>query len=356
MGVNILKSVKSKILYEVVLIRLILIVLLVLYHAFAMYNGAWKMPEGIHEVKAYWWIASFAYSFMLEAFVFVSGYVYGYQVRTKYNCVVDFNTTVLRKAKRLLIPSITFSILYFICFNLDKDINIGRLVYNILNGEGHMWFLPMLFWCFVMLFLVEKFHISSKYAFPLAILMAVCSFLPLPFRISSAAYYFLFFYCGYLIQSNDIQLGKFYKGRNVVMFGVLFLSAFISLKLLLDNSAVIVFSQQSIFHKAVYLASSRVCSIVYATLGLIFIYLFIEWLISVKSIVVSDKLVVFSTYCFGVYIYQQFILKMLINNSSIVSSCGSYWLPWTAFAIALCVSIILTLLTLRTKLGRFLLG
>ena len=116
---------KRAILYDVVVIRLILIVLLVLYHSFAIYNGAWSIPEGIHEVKSYWWLASFAYSFMLEAFVFISGYVWGYQVRTKYDGIVDFNTTVVKKAKRLLIPSVIFSFIYLICFNWNNSMTWG---------------------------------------------------------------------------------------------------------------------------------------------------------------------------------------------------------------------------------------
>ena len=106
----------KKILDNVVIIRLLLIVLLVLFHAFAIYNGAWEMPLGITSVKPYWFIASISYSFMLESFVFISGYVFGYQTRVKYSSGMPLNSCLLKKAKRLLIPRIVFSILYIIFF------------------------------------------------------------------------------------------------------------------------------------------------------------------------------------------------------------------------------------------------
>lgn len=74
---------EKKLLTNVAVIRPILIVLLVFYHAFAPYSGAWEPIEGFPEIPAYWWLDWLSYAFMLEMFVFVSGYVFGYQVRTK---------------------------------------------------------------------------------------------------------------------------------------------------------------------------------------------------------------------------------------------------------------------------------
>jgi len=68
---------------DAAIIRIILVVLLVLYHAFAPFSGAWSPIEGYEEVAAYWWLDKLSYAFMLETFVFVSGYVFGYQVRMK---------------------------------------------------------------------------------------------------------------------------------------------------------------------------------------------------------------------------------------------------------------------------------
>lgn len=61
-----------------------------------------------------------------------------------------------------------------------------------------------------------------------------------------------------------------------------------------------------------------------------------------------------SNCCFGVYIFQQFVLKLL--NQSILPFCiDAYLYPWIAFIITLCISLILTILIRTTKLGRQLL-
>lgn len=60
--------------------------------------------------------------------------------------------------------------------------------------------------------------------------------------------------------------------------------------------------------------------------------------------------------CFGVYIFQQFILKYIVYNGAIISLLGSYWLPWVAFVITLLLSVVLSWGLLKTKVGRFLIG
>lgn len=81
-GDGILKSIEfvkeKKILEDVVFMRVVLIVLLVLYHSFAIFNGAWEKLADYPDIPAYWWIATSSYAFMLEAFVFISGYVFGH--------------------------------------------------------------------------------------------------------------------------------------------------------------------------------------------------------------------------------------------------------------------------------------
>lgn len=65
---------------EVSFIRPILIVLLILVHCFTVFNGGWPPFEGYQACTGYKWLSRTCYSFMLETFVFVSGYVYAYQV------------------------------------------------------------------------------------------------------------------------------------------------------------------------------------------------------------------------------------------------------------------------------------
>ena len=347
---------QKKILNDVVVIRLLLIILLVLYHAFAIYNGAWQMPEGIYDVESYWWIASFSYSFMLEAFVFVSGYVFGFQVREKYQGKKGFDVCVMKKAKRLLVPSVVFSILYYLCFNIGNDISWGGQVYNIINGEGHMWFLPMLFWCFVALFIVERLHIPVRYVFVLAVIASIFSLLTLPLRISSAAYYFIFFYTGYYIMRNGINISKILNKRYIIALGSLYLLVFVLNNVLLNKEWAFSFAQESMSYRLMYHLIGRVCKLIYASFGVAFIYVLINYLLDKKVIAVTPRMIKLSSYCFGVYIFQQFILMPFVHNSEITALFGTYWLPWVAFIIALMLSVIITHLLFKNPVGRFLIG
>ena len=346
----------KKILQDVVCIRLLLILLLVLYHSFAMYCDSWAMPEGIHDIKAYWWIGTFSYSFLLESFVFISGYVFGYQVREKFNGCIDLYNTIISKARRLLIPSVLFSSIYLLCFNLGDAISPIKQVYNVINGEGHMWYLPMLFWCFVAIFIVEKLRIPSRYIILLASLASVFSLFTLPFRLSSAAYYFIFFYIGYLIQSDDIYAKSKIKIKSGFILLFLFLLVFVLNKIVLTDKSVLSFAEQSMMNKLILSLAMRVSKLLLSALGLASVYSFVNLMLNRGCIIVNKAMIQLSGYCFGVYICQQFILKYFMYNASVIYLFGSYWLPWVAFVVALLVSIILTWAILKIHIARFLVG
>ena len=103
---------------DVCYIRLLLIVLLVIYHAFAIHSGAWN-PIG-EQIALYGWLDKFAYSFMLECFVFISGYVYGMQVRNGKE--IKLLPEVKRKAKRLWTSVVSSdAVLVFYVYHNSRD-------------------------------------------------------------------------------------------------------------------------------------------------------------------------------------------------------------------------------------------
>lgn len=64
---------------EVTLMRTILALLIVFMHAFTCYQGGWAQPEGYVDIPVYKWIACTSFAFTLEAFVFISGYLFAFQ-------------------------------------------------------------------------------------------------------------------------------------------------------------------------------------------------------------------------------------------------------------------------------------
>lgn len=145
---------------EVTLMRCILAILIVFMHAFTCYNHSWRAPEGFIDIPAYKWLTRISFAFTLEAFVFISGYLFAFQ-RITLDSKTSFVPLVANKLKRLMLPSIIFSAAYFSIFYQYKG--LGSMVYSIINGCGHMWFLPMLFWCFLGSWLLEQIRVKDAW-------------------------------------------------------------------------------------------------------------------------------------------------------------------------------------------------
>lgn len=342
---------------DVSVIRVILIILLVLYHSFAIFNGAWDAPDGYCQIPAYWWIASASYSFMLEMFVFISGYLFGYQVRTKGETIISFKNTILKKAKRLLLPCFFFGIIYYLIF-YDLKAPVFDIVYTIVNGAGHLWFLPMLFWCFVAIFVIEKLKIKPFIVFPLLVVCSLISFLPLPFRMTSAMYYLLFFYTGYILKKKDIDLSRFFEGKYAVFSIFAYIILFVSFTLIREQIANSAWGGEDsgLLYKVLKMSAQKASVLIYSWSGVIMTYITVNWLLIKNKIKISQSLMKVSALCFGVYIYQQFILKLLYYDFGFMESVSPYILPWMGFVVAIILSVSFSYLTVKTKFGRFLIG
>lgn len=144
---------KKKYLMDVVAIRLSFIFLLVVYHALCIYNGAWDSPyTPAVSIPSYDRLGTLIHLSQLEALVFISGLLFGYYALKKPNAL-SFNSCVVKKAKRILLPCLFFGVIYFVMF-YDLQAPWYSIIWKVLNGCGHLWFLPMIFWCFVLVYII----------------------------------------------------------------------------------------------------------------------------------------------------------------------------------------------------------
>ena len=185
---------------EVSFMRPILIVLVVLYHAMAIHTGNWDLPEGTPQIGAYAAVGRIAYMFMLEAFVFMSGYVWAFQ--REQRGAEPFGVLVKKKSYRLLVPCYLFGILYALLF--ERATPLMENVVRVFTGIGHLWFLVMLFVCFVALWALLKWIPKTRWwgIFLLFAMLALFSSYPQSFRLSNIMYYPLYFFFGYVMYSN----------------------------------------------------------------------------------------------------------------------------------------------------------
>lgn len=163
--------------------------------------------------------------------------------------------------------------------------------------------------------------------------------------------YYVYFLMGFGLKQGLLSLPKD-SGRNILRAVGIFVVAFCSFMLLKDRWQV----ANSFIEKAARLATFNICTLLTA-MSLIYILYnlsnrtkVVEWL---KS---KPVLITLSGYCYGVYIYQQFIIQYLYYKTSVPLLVNEYALPWIGFVVALVLSILLCWVSLKTRFGRFLIG
>ena len=344
------KAIKPKIrLDEVTLMRTILALLIVFMHAFTCYQGGWKQPEGYLDIPLYKWIARTSFAFTLEAFVFISGYLFAYQ-RITLNRIVDGIGLITNKLKRLILPSIIFSTVYFFIFFEYKG--FSNALYSIINGCGHMWFLPMLFWCFVGGWLLEQVKIKDGYKFVFLIMLNLFGFVSLPLRISSAMSYMVYFYGGFLVYKYSDKIKAMVTKKRLIWSWVIFAVVFVLLRPMRD--VLVTNDTQSKLLKLFIFAGNNACQLIYASVGVMAFYFTAVYYTQRHPL--KPFTIKLAACCFGIYLFQQFVLQLLYYKTSFPSWVGPYWLPWCGFVIAAVISWLLSDLLLRTKTGKFLIG
>ena len=320
-----------------VVMRVILVALLILYHSFAPFSGNWD-PIYSFDSPVYFWIGKFGYSFFLEAFVFISGLLAGYQfVAGGGNSKIYDGKFVLKKAKRLLLPSVVFSVIYFACFY--KWEGSVAFIRSILDGCGHMWFLPMLFWCFVCLWLMSKINMHPYWLLAFAFFLTFAYNGLLPLRIGRAFYYFFFFLLGYFVHQGYMK--KILDTRWAVIITL---------------AAVFVVSYVACVAVRFHIVVSRLLRTLSAFCGLTACYLIVLRFIPKDGVALPRWMIVISRYSFGIYILQQFVLQAIYYNTSLPLVVDYILTPWIGVLLAFVLSFAGTHLMLKTRVGRFLVG
>ena len=112
----------------------------------------------------------------------------------------------------------------------------------------------------------------------------------------------------------------------------------------------------TLMEKAFVLLSSNFLKLIYSTSGIMFLYLIVTKFTNNKTFKLKNYVINASSLCYGVYVFHQFILIYLYYHTDFPKYFGSYLLPWFGFVVTIIISILLTKITLKTKIGRFLIG
>ena len=112
----------------------------------------------------------------------------------------------------------------------------------------------------------------------------------------------------------------------------------------------------TLIEKVIRVILTNSCHTANALSAIYLIYSFANHASVLRYLGTKPILVTLSGYCYGVYIYQQFILKILYYHTQLPFSVSVYVLPWIATAITIMLSLLLCHYSLKTRLGRFLIG
>lgn len=155
-------------------------------------------------------VVGWIYGFHMPMFMALSGAVYG--ISTKRD--VPFDNLIQKKTKRLVIPYFLSGLLWMFPIKIiagfySDNASILAALSKFLIAEdamGHLWFLPALFWCFILSWFLERIakKFESRYVVFLLsiILVQILSKFPLPniFCLPRSLGYLNYFTAGYCFE------------------------------------------------------------------------------------------------------------------------------------------------------------
>lgn len=336
---------------EITYLRPVIVFLIVVNHSFAVYSGVWNSPWGdsAPNIPLYVWIQRFAISCTLQVFTFVSGYVYEFQLKKKTE--ETLSALINNKSQRLLIPYVVFSVVYYIICVPFGQFSLLGFFHELFYGMGHLWFLLMLFWVFVVHKLLCNILSRCKYQqYILLIISLLFTYLPslippiLGLR-SFFAYYFYFVLGTFILKMVNLHTKSYSSIRKGLVFFALFVSFWLIYYWMIGNgnmhlSKVLI----GIITKSVH--------IVMCATGIVSVLCVTRWLSNNYQ---PSKLVKYLSSCsFGIYIFHQTILQFLYYRTGCITQMGGgkILLPWMGLVISYFLSILLTVLLKKTEFGR----
>jgi len=335
----------SKLLYEITIIRPLIIFLLVVYHCLCIFTGGWTVPAGVESNTVYWWLGKFISGFRIECIAFVGGYVMAYQFieRGKDQKFLPF---VWKKIKRLLFPCVLFGLAYWMLFRYNGTWSWKTMGYRLIGGIGHLWFLPMLFWCFLLMWAVARWLKPERrpwLAGALFVILAVVSMIPNPklhFGMSQVNHFLFYFFAGYVLWCYAPRILpklnlRFVAGILVVLY----------VGLLLLRLKVAIPAHWPVWCIRL-MRWGTVCCGIGALYGIVK-----DFLQRKPDYAPKPWLMWSNSVCYGVYVFHMFFLQWLYFSSALPLLVNSWLLPWVAFVVTMAGSLAVASIFKKLKIN-----
>ncbi len=318
------------------IIRIIAAISVIILHSFAIYTGSWHEPIAFEYIRLYDIIGHLFSTFAVPSFVAIAGFLFQ---KSKNS---NFHSFIYKKIKRLILPSLVFSYLYVIVF---KHFDGWNSVMEIVNGAGHLWFLPMLFWCYILAFILKYvLNLKLKWVLLISILLLGLQIFDIPLGVSRCFAYFIYFVLGALIcEYEKLTHQNKHNVCVIVSLLIIYIISF-SFSIYIDD-----------LPKSTFVSlCGKIGKYVNGITSTLIIFMLAEWL--VPRVINKKVLLEISSCSMGVYILQQFVLMILLYKIQLSRLISPLLLPWTMFIVTLTLCYIFTGIALKTKIGRDLLA
>lgn len=329
--------------YDISILRLFSLITVVLFHTYGMtYANHFSLVISNKYREVYEYInQGYLINIGMPMFITISGYLFcGQLINNRYT---TFKHLFLHKLFRLIIPYYCFSILFILITKSHSWQQLYQCSYS------HLWFLPMLFWCFVIVYLLKPIILNKRFSIHILIL-SLCfgmslagKILPAFLGLHNTTMWLYWFILGTILRKYDIEISKIFKHKKRIWLYILTIYIICS---------VVAYSEYGVFTWYGQIGSSA------SVVGL----MWLTRLYFTKDNIFTNIIIKLSSLSFGVYILHYFLAPLIISRTSQHLFPISYYaenyiilFPLIFSIVTLILSFGLTKILRSTRIGIFLL-
>lgn len=230
----------NKDIYKINNIRAFAILIVIIGHSIILYSNSWNLYSTNYQVPIMDMLKSMINVFQMPLFFSLSGFLF-YNTLRKKEKLIKF---IIKKIKRLIIPFFSIAILwmipikYFVNYNNYNNQSIIITLKNVFNlsDSGHLWYLPTLFFIFLIYFILYKTlskiiknnNMIYLVLFIVTVMMQIlCKKIVLVTSIYNVLNYSFYFFVGMIINMFNIYKCDI-KRKNKVILSLLLIVFIIS--------------------------------------------------------------------------------------------------------------------------------
>lgn len=292
----------------------------------------------------------------MPVFMLVSGYLFAFSIQKR-----NLGSAIIQKIKTLLIPILLWSVISFglsmismIWHNetISLFICFRRYVSTVLNN---LWFLWAIFWCSIVVIIVNKVFRDSKIIYIMGALLTF--FIPDVLNLHLYKFMYPFFVLGYFYNVAGIKnkYNKFYSSN--LFFGTCGI-IFALLLTMYNRESYIYTSGMYLFREnPLHQLYIDIYRFLIGLIGSIFVMLFIEKTYKFLNTKILSTLLCIGQNSMGIYIISGYLFNYLLYRIMYPLRSINYLITILETVAILIISLLLTLWIKKVKtLNQFLLG